>query len=230
VSGQETRDRILDAAEHLFAHRGYERATIRDIATSADANLAAVGYYFRGKENLYVAVIERGLGLRTTALRRDLDQVRAAADGSPLAETIIAALVGAHLRGMTEGPGGYDFMLLLAAELQNPRPVVREIFRTHVHPIHAVYQAALAEACPGLGDAETSFVIVCAVAQALHFVHLRQQLDIAERENGEKPVHGGLTAPWVTLPLDAYIDHVTTHVARLTAGGLPGLAGGEAAR
>jgi AcrR family transcriptional regulator len=221
-----TRDRILDAAEHLFARRGYERATIRHIASSARANLAAVGYYFQGKENLYVAVIERGIRRRTAALKREFERISTASDATPSAESILHALVGTHLRGMTTGPGGYDFMLLLASELQNPRPAVREIFRTHVHPMQALFQAALSDACPALDDDRAALVLVSVMGQALHFIRLRRQLDMAEGDGREKCIHAGLTAPWVQMPLDDYIDYVTRHIARLTVRGLQGFVEG----
>jgi TetR/AcrR family transcriptional regulator, regulator of cefoperazone and chloramphenicol sensitivity len=55
---QETRRRVLEAAAQLFAERGYQNVTIRDICAAADANVAAVNYYFHDKLGLYKAVIE----------------------------------------------------------------------------------------------------------------------------------------------------------------------------
>src|SRR5512139_3551664 len=52
-------DRILDAAERLFAERGFEGASVRDLAAAAGVNLAAINYHFGGKEALYRAVGER---------------------------------------------------------------------------------------------------------------------------------------------------------------------------
>ena len=46
------RDRLLDAAEELFCEHGFEGASIRDIAASAECNIASVNYYFGGKEKL----------------------------------------------------------------------------------------------------------------------------------------------------------------------------------
>ena len=44
--GQGTRERILKAAEALFAERGFETVSLRDITGAADANVAAVNYHF----------------------------------------------------------------------------------------------------------------------------------------------------------------------------------------
>ena len=53
----ETRKRLLDAAAELFAERGYQQVSIRDICASASANVAAVNYYFHDKWGLYEELI-----------------------------------------------------------------------------------------------------------------------------------------------------------------------------
>jgi TetR/AcrR family transcriptional regulator, regulator of cefoperazone and chloramphenicol sensitivity len=55
---QETRQRVLDAAERLFAERGYNNVTVRDICAAAEANVAAVNYYFHDKWGLYKELIQ----------------------------------------------------------------------------------------------------------------------------------------------------------------------------
>ncbi len=49
---------LLDAAGEVFAAKGYEKATIRDIVKRAKANLNAVNYYFRDKRNLYLSLFD----------------------------------------------------------------------------------------------------------------------------------------------------------------------------
>ena len=53
------RDKILDVAESLFARKGYDRATIKQIGAGAGLNPALIYYYFAGKEGLYKAVLQR---------------------------------------------------------------------------------------------------------------------------------------------------------------------------
>ena len=55
----ETRDRILDAAEHAFSVAGLAGARVASIAQDADVNKAMLYYYFGSKEGLYTAVLER---------------------------------------------------------------------------------------------------------------------------------------------------------------------------
>lgn len=55
----ETQVRLLDAAELLFAEKGFDAVSLRDITQAAEANVAAVNYHFGGKENLINAVMGR---------------------------------------------------------------------------------------------------------------------------------------------------------------------------
>jgi AcrR family transcriptional regulator len=52
-----TRERILKAAERLFADRGYEETSIRAIVVKARVNQAAINYHFKGKDGLYREVL-----------------------------------------------------------------------------------------------------------------------------------------------------------------------------
>jgi TetR/AcrR family transcriptional regulator len=56
---ENTRDRILDAAEDLFAQKGYSGASIKSIAERAGVTGAMIHYFFHSKEALYQAVLER---------------------------------------------------------------------------------------------------------------------------------------------------------------------------
>ncbi len=55
----DTKDKILDAAERLFADQGFAATSLRQITTEANVNLAAVNYHFKSKEALLSAVIGR---------------------------------------------------------------------------------------------------------------------------------------------------------------------------
>jgi AcrR family transcriptional regulator len=62
-----TKQRIIDCAGEIFADRGYRDATVRDIASSANVNLAAVSYHFGGKQQLYLAAINAARTVRSEA-------------------------------------------------------------------------------------------------------------------------------------------------------------------
>lgn len=59
-----TRQRVLAAAAPIFAERGYDRATVRDICDAASVNVASVNYHFGDKRGLYVEVVRHARELR----------------------------------------------------------------------------------------------------------------------------------------------------------------------
>ena len=59
MTTNDARTRILNAAGPIFAHKGYETATVREICDQAEVNLASVNYYFGGKERLYIETVKR---------------------------------------------------------------------------------------------------------------------------------------------------------------------------
>lgn len=56
----ETKDKIMNAARVLFANKGYDGTSVRDIAKAAEVNVASVNYYFTKKENLFVEIVRSG--------------------------------------------------------------------------------------------------------------------------------------------------------------------------
>ena len=62
MSQPDTKQRILDAAEHLFATDGYHATSLRSITHAAKVNLAAVNYHFGSEDELIRAVFARRSG------------------------------------------------------------------------------------------------------------------------------------------------------------------------
>jgi AcrR family transcriptional regulator len=91
----DTRIRLIHAARAIFAERGYDGASIRDITAAAGANLGAVTYHFGSKHALYEAVVE-------DAFRPLLERLALAPaiDARPLLEVVEerVRLVFEHLR------------------------------------------------------------------------------------------------------------------------------------
>jgi AcrR family transcriptional regulator len=74
----ERRDQILDAANALFAERGYEEVSIEDVANSAGVTRGLVHYYFGGRKDVYIALLERVGAQREEDLRPPVGRTAAA--------------------------------------------------------------------------------------------------------------------------------------------------------
>ena len=72
-SPKDTKTRLLEAAEQLFAQQGAEKTTLRQICAVADANLAAVNYHFGSKSELISATLSRMISLVVEAQMTHLD-------------------------------------------------------------------------------------------------------------------------------------------------------------
>lgn len=149
-----THDRILDAAERLFAEHGVAGTSVRTITDQAQVNVAAVNYHFGSKENLVRAVIARRLaGLeagRTAAL--DVVEARAAREGrAPTAHELADSLIApVFAQALSEEAGWSHFIRFLSRmawepgveDLAPPESSVRLFER---------FDAALRRAVPALG-------------------------------------------------------------------------------
>lgn len=60
----QTQLRVVQAAGPIFADKGFDRATIREICTAAEANLASVNYHFGDKETLYLEAVRHAHALK----------------------------------------------------------------------------------------------------------------------------------------------------------------------
>jgi AcrR family transcriptional regulator len=96
----ETPDRILDAAERLFAHQGVAATSLRSITSAAGVNAAAIHYHFGSKEELVRAIFERRIAPLTRARLERLERLEARhPEGpvplEPLVEAFVAPLAKA---------------------------------------------------------------------------------------------------------------------------------------
>lgn len=109
-----TRERLLEVAGQVFAAKGYEAATVREICRQAGANVAAVGYHFRGKERLYEESVRHAAGSLVGELTRW-------PPGTPAVERL-RAFVRAVVSMSSAGRSGWHLQLVLREVLQPGEP------------------------------------------------------------------------------------------------------------
>jgi AcrR family transcriptional regulator len=150
LASNETKTRLLDAAELLFAEHGLNGVSLRTIAEAAHVDVALIQYHFSSKLGLFKAVFHRRAdplkAMRFQALQSALPRSR----GRPDLERVVYALAApnVYLRHIPN-MGGEPFGRLLVRELTDPtekqRGLISETFDSDVK--HFV--AALSESLPG---------------------------------------------------------------------------------
>lgn len=218
-----TKERLLDAAETLFASRGFEAVSIRELAAAADVNVAAVNYHFHGKENLFEEVCLRRFARQRDSTLQALEELRASSGGRPDLESVIGTLVRQHLEGSLASPGGAGFLMAVTREMHTPCPRPdRGMFRRMIRPMFEGFSATLQAAEPRLDPEQRTWVIASIVAQIHHFIMrwMRKEFLDAECEDHALMLE---IFPVLDSPLETYIDQVTRHVTRFSAAAVRGL-------
>ena len=120
----ETNDKkkhILETAEELFAGKGFEAATVRDIADAAGVNLAMISYYFGSKEKLMESLFHQrmdNMTLRVELLLKDQKL-------SPFQK--IEIILEEYVRKVTDKESFYK--ILLCEQVMKKNPVIIKLIR-----------------------------------------------------------------------------------------------------
>src|SRR5579863_1398456 len=124
-----TRALILDAAERLYAERGFGDVTLRDIVAEAGVNLAAVNYHFGSKDELIAELfVTRGVATNRARLT-ELKAAETASNGHADIKAILRALVGPTLRGCL-GPDNEQSTaahFMIRASIESVPPIRRSL-------------------------------------------------------------------------------------------------------
>jgi len=114
IASEETsREKLILSAERLFAERGFDGVSVRDIANDAKVNSALVGYYFRGKEGLLAEVYTRHCEPLKRERARLLSEFRANGKDATL-EQILEAFIRPSLEARQGSEQGRSFTRLRA--------------------------------------------------------------------------------------------------------------------
>ena len=162
-----TKDRILDAAERVFAREGFEASSLRTITAEARVNLAAVNYHFQSKEALVQAVIGRRLGpvnARRIALL-EAYQAEAAGETVPLDKVLdaflrpIVELVGSH---------AHEFVPLIGRLYTEPGDFAVHLYRQQFEHMKERFFPAFARVLPGLPPEEFAWRLHFTIGALAH--------------------------------------------------------------
>lgn len=142
-------ERVLDAAEELFALHGFDGVTMRQIAKLAQVDVALPNYHFGSKQGLFDAVFHRRAALFNAARAAELDKVAAAAgDAPPPLEAVIAAFLMPIAEAQLQSDPGWRNYCRLVAQV-NSSPVWVRMMTEHYDELIRKFVNLVARALPG---------------------------------------------------------------------------------
>ena len=198
-----TRERLLDAALEVFAERGYEAATIREICSRAGANIAAVHYHFGDKRRLYEAIYGT---LFETLRRRRTDFLPPDAPPAERLRVYIRALFEEIFccAGNTERQ--VQLSTIYLTEMASPSEVLDRIVTEHLEPDARELYSIVGELMGrSPDDPDTIDCAASVVGQVLYYHHAGP---IISRLHPDRP------------PVPERLDQLIEHVWHFALGGI----------
>jgi TetR/AcrR family transcriptional regulator, regulator of cefoperazone and chloramphenicol sensitivity len=137
---QGTRSQLLEAAGQVFAEKGFDRATGKEICERAGTNTAAVNYYFGGMDGLYAAVVWEAHDRLVT-----VDAITSAIAGKADARAKLEAVIGLVVGAIT-GPASSSWMLrVLGREFVAPTSAVEPLREKEFLPKSRILKGIVGE-------------------------------------------------------------------------------------
>ena len=203
-SSADTRQRLVESAAKLFANKGFEHVTVREICKASNANVAAVNYHFGDKAGLYRAVVM--LAIEQMLETNELTQ-RAGEGRSP--EDQLREFIRVFVNRLSgEGPTAWIHRLM-AREMERPTEVL-ELVMTQVVKPRVEYLSGIASAIMNLPPADPRVLRCISSLQIECLMSARKPPAAIEKTFGR-----------AVSELDAIIEHI----ADFSLGGMRALAG-----
>ncbi len=154
MGGPLGRDRLLDAAERLFAEQGIEATSSRAINAAADLSPAALHYHFGNKDRIVEAVLRRRMDVLIDRRVKILE--RAIAHNEPMDEYFLAELIILPLAefGLSAGTGKLCYVRFLSRMYTERSAAMVAFLETNFADSVAMFDARVAAAAPHLTGAE----------------------------------------------------------------------------
>lgn len=183
-----TKQRILEAAETLFARHGFAGASLRQVTSAANVNLAAVNYHFGSKDKLIEEVFRRRLDELNTRRLKALE----ALDGNATLEDALAAFIRPALDLAHEGEGGGAFVRVLARAYAEHNDQLRKFLSENYGHVLKQFAKVFSQQLPDL-DREELYWRLDIVAGALTYAMadfgiIQRRAEVSERQHREQAI------------------------------------------
>lgn len=184
-----TKERILSAAETLFAQRGFDGASLRQLTSAAGVNLAAVNYHFGSKEKLVEQVFRRRLD--ALSVQRLAALAKIAGQPDTRLEDVLDAFIRPALELSHEDDGSL-FMRVLARAFAEHDDGLRKFLSENYGHVMRQFTAEFARLLPRLSKEELYWRIDLATGALTHamsgFGIIQRKSDVSERVHREQTV------------------------------------------
>lgn len=162
----DTKQKILDTAERLFAEQGYGAVSLRQIIADAEVNLAAIHYHFGSKQELLDEVVMRKADPVNRERLARLDVLEAKPGAHPSVEQVLEAF----LTPMAEAAGRYPEFCKLMGRMQ-AEGILTEVVVRNFQPMLGRFLGVLRKAVAHLPDAEFRWRVHFMQGTIAHTMH-----------------------------------------------------------
>jgi len=166
-----TRERIMKAAERLFAERGYDGTSIRAIVAKARVNQAAINYHFDGKDGLYREVLRaafRALTANQLAHAREVDAMPR--------EAALCEFIRRQLHPLMGRDEFSRHMRIFNWETVRPTPVFRNLVSEEATPFMGLAADLVRRFLPEADQRTLMVAAIWLIGQCSVFLRNREQL------------------------------------------------------
>lgn len=188
-----TKAKLLNAAGVVFAEKGFEGASIREICDKAEANIAAVNYYFGDKQRLYIEAVSEAQCVRVG----QVPMPEWPAD-TPASERLRDFIYTFLRRLIWEERPAWHLELMLR-ELAHPTEACAHVVEDYIRPVASVLRGILAELLPQKTDDRDVWLVGFSMVAQCLFYHVHRP--IAAQLMGH--------AEFDALTIDRLADHIT---------------------
>lgn len=179
ITTDNPRERLLEAAGEIFAEKGFKGATVRDIIDRAGANLAAVNYYFRDKERLYIEAVKHA-----ACCEPEQPHLAWPPDTPPAAK--LRDFIRFQVHKFLDPSRPAWLARLIMRELTQPSGACAELVREYIEPRSKVLLGILRELMPPDTPQRKLFLTAFSIVGQCHFYCTHRpiiRLLIGEDEN-----------------------------------------------
>ena len=150
-----TPDRIVAAAERMFAEQGYRSVSVRSITVAAGVNIAAIHYHFGSKQELLEAIFNKRCAPMNDARLAMLAECRDEPGRPPMLEQVLEAYLRPSLIWPGDEQGARRFLRLRAVLAHEDLELSRDLISRHFNDVSRTFLKKLRELLPEISEEET---------------------------------------------------------------------------